>query len=151
MSAGPTGITGAYGLQGLRGLAGPPIGPTGPPVVNTTMTLNVNTPSSSNIVLTTANFGTIFNITSNATTNGLLTITMPTTSLTYPRTVELFPAPEQAGMWWAFRNNTASSVTVTFVNDDLAYGSPQNLSVAYLAQGNGFSLTYNGSNAFVLL
>jgi hypothetical protein len=151
MSGGPTGLTGAHGLQGLRGLVGPPIGPTGPPVVSSTLTLNVNTPSSSTIPLTVYNLGTIFNITSNATTNGLITVTMPTTNLTYPQTIELFPAPEQAGMSWSFRNNTGSSIMVTFSNDTAAYGSPQNLSFAYLAQGNGFSLTYNGSNAFTIL
>jgi hypothetical protein len=151
MSVGPTGLTGAYGLQGLRGQVGPPFGPTGPTVVNSNLILNVNTPSSSTIALTVYNLGTIFNITSNATTNGLITITMPTTNLTYPETVELFPTPEQAGTVWSFRNNTGRSIMVTFSNDTAAYGSPQNLSSTYLAQGNGFSLTYNGSNAFAIL
>jgi hypothetical protein len=148
---GPTGITGTTGWQGLRGLTGPPIGPTGPPFVNTTGRLTIVTPSSSNIQLTLANLDTYFNITSNATTDGNIYITFPLCNATYPGTNELFPTPEQAGSFWRIRNNYSDFLLLYFSNGTVSYGATSNATQFYLPYGQGALITYDGSNAFIVM
>ena len=148
---GPTGIVGPYGMQGLRGQKGPPYGVTGPPFVNTTGRLNIVTPSSSVIQLTVGSLGTYYNITSNSTTDGNITVSFPLCNATYPETNELFPSPEQAGSFWRIRNNYANSLILTFSNGTVSYGGTSNVSVYYLPLGQGTSITYDGSNAFILM
>jgi len=148
---GPTGFTGPYGMQGLRGQRGPPLGPTGPPFVATVGRLTVVTPSSSTIQLTVGNLGTYYNITSNATSDGNITISFPLCNATYLETNELFPAPEQAGAFWRIKNNYSSYLILTFSNGTVSYPGASNATTYYLANGQGTSITYDGSNAFMLM
>jgi hypothetical protein len=148
---GPTGITGPNGMQGLRGQRGPPLGPTGPPFVNTAGRLTIVSPSSSTIQLTVGSLGTYYNITSNATSDGNITVSFPLCNSTYPETNELFPAPEQAGTFWRIRNNFSTYLIITFSNGTVNYGGTSNSSSFYLPYGQGVSITYNGSNAFIAM
>ena len=148
MSAGPTGITGTQGFQGLRGLQGDPLGPTGPSFQTAANRLTIVTPSSSTIQLTVSNLGTFYNITSNATSNGNITVVFPLFNTTYPETNELFPAPEQAGVFWVIRNNFSSSININLSNGTLNFAG-SNLTDWYLSYGQSLCITYNGSNAFI--
>lgn len=81
---GPTGVTGMVGLQGLRGVVGPPrYGFPGPAYGLPNARITVNTPTSSPIYLTPQNFGTYFNITSNAVVSDALTVSFPFYNPTY--------------------------------------------------------------------
>jgi len=140
--AGPTGITGTKGLQGRRGWIGPPLGPTGPVYAtgpSSNAVLTIVTPGSSNIALSTADFGTYYNITP-AVSTGTLTVT-------FPSITEYNPVPEQQGMFWAFRNNGATSVTITFVGGTITYLGNSAQTQYYLAVGQGISVTYGGALA----
>jgi hypothetical protein len=148
---GPTGITGPTGMQGLRGQRGPPYGPTGPSYATTANRLTIVTPSSSTIQLTVGSLGTYYNITSNATSDGNITVSFPLCNSTYPETNELFPAPEQAGTFWRIRNNYSTYLIVTFSNGIVSYDGSNNLSSIYMAPGQGTSITYDGSNAFICM
>jgi hypothetical protein len=151
MSTGPTGFRGTQGLQGLRGLRGDPYGPTGPPSVNTSLRLNIVTPSTSTIQLTVGSLGTYYNITDSATSNGFLTLIFPKFNSTYPETNELFPAPEQAGSFWVIRNNYSDALNITLSNGVANIRTLSNVSELYVSYGQGIAITYNGSNAFVVL
>ena len=154
MSTGPTGIrgmTGTQGLQGLRGLRGPPYGPTGPPFQTTSNRLTIVTPTSPTIQLTLANLGTFYNITSSATSDGFLTLVFPVFNSTYPETNELFPAPEQQGSFWVIRNNYSAPLTVFLSNATANFRKLTNVDQFYISYGQGISITYNGSNAFIAM
>ena len=151
MSTGPTGITGTQGLQGLRGLQGDPYGPTGPSYVNTRLRLNIVTPSTPTIQLTVGNLGTYYNITGSATSNGFLTLIFPKFDSTYPETNELFPAPEQAGSFWVIRNNYSTPLFITLSNGVANFRTLSNISELYVPYGQGIAITYNGSNAFIVM
>jgi hypothetical protein len=151
MSTGPTGFRGTQGLQGLRGLRGDPYGPTGPPSVNTSLRLNIVTPSTSTIQLTVGSLGTYYNITDSATSNGFLTLIFPKFNSTYPETNELFPAPEQAGSFWVIRNNYTTPLFITLSNGVVNFRTLSNLTELYVSYGQGIAITYNGSNAFIVM
>jgi hypothetical protein len=151
MSTGPTGFRGTQGLQGLRGLRGDPYGPTGPPSVNTSLRLNIVTPSTSTIQLTVGSLGTYYNITDSATSNGFLTLIFPKFNSTYPETNELFPAPEQAGSFWVIRNNYSTPLFITLSNGVANFRTLSNVTELYVAYGQGIGITYNGSNAFIVI
>lgn len=152
--SGPTGLqgmTGQNGLQGLRGPPGLPYGPTGPPYSILENRLTIVTPSSSTIQLTLGNLGTYYNITSNATTDGYVTVSLPLCNATYPETNELLPTPEQAGSAWRFKNNYNTYLVLNFSNGTVNRPGTGNATGAYLAPGQGLSITYDGSNAFMLM
>jgi hypothetical protein len=151
MSTGPTGFTGTQGLQGLRGLRGDPHGPTGPPFVITNGRLNIVTPSTSTIQLTVGSLGTYYNITDSATSNGFLTLIFPKFNSTYPETNELFPAPEQAGSFLVIRNNYSTPLFITLSNGVANFRTLSNITELYVAYGQGIGITYNGSNAFIVI
>ena len=151
MSTGPTGFVGPQGLQGLRGLRGDPHGPTGPPFVNTNGRLNIVTPVTSNIQLTVGSLGTYYNITDSATSDGFLTLIFPKFNSTYPETNELFPAPEQYGSFWVIRNNYSTPLFITLSNGVANYRKLSNLTELYVSYGQGIAITYNGSNAFIVM
>jgi hypothetical protein len=151
MSTGPTGLTGTQGLQGLRGLQGDPYGPTGPPHVNTNLRLNIVTPTSSTIQLTVGSLGTYYNITDGATSDGFLTLIFPKFNSEYPETNELFPAPEQGGSFWVIRNNYSTALFITLSNGVANFRTLSNISELYVPYGQGIAITYNGSNAFVVM
>jgi hypothetical protein len=151
MSTGPTGLTGTQGLQGLRGLRGDSLGPTGPPFQRTLNRLNIVTPNSSTIQLTVGSLGTYYNITSNATSNGRLTLIFPKFNSTYPETNELFPAPEQAGSFWVIRNNYSAPLTIALSNGTVLNRNSLNLDELGVSYGQTLAITYNGSNAFVTM
>ena len=140
MATGPQGMTGPQGLQGRRGKIGVPFGPTGstyPTAPSSNVTLSITTPSSSNITLTEAGMGTIYNISPLAST-GVLTVT-------FPSITETFPVPEQQGRPWVFHNNCGTSVTITFVNGTITYLGSSSATQFYLAIGQGISVTYGGA------
>jgi hypothetical protein len=151
MSTGPSGMLGTQGLQGLRGLRGDPHGPTGPSFINTNARLNIVTPTSSTIQLTVGSLGTYYNITDSATSNGRLTLIFPKFDSTYPETNELFPAPEQAGSFWVIRNNYSTPLTITLSNGVANFRRLTGISELYVSYGQGISITYNGSNAFITM
>jgi hypothetical protein len=151
MSTGPTGLTGTQGLQGLRGLQGDPYGPTGPPYVNTRLRLNIVTPTTSTIQFTVGNLGTYYNITDSATSNGFLTLIFPKVDSTYPETNELFPAPEQSGSFWVIRNNYSTALFITLSNGVANFRTLSNVSELYVPYGQGIAITYNSSNAFIVM
>ena len=151
MSTGPTGLTGTQGLQGLRGLQGDPFGPTGPPFINTNTRLNIVTPNSSTIQLTVGSLGTFYNITDSATSNGSLTLIFPKFNSTYPETNELFPAPEQSGSFWVIRNNYTIPLIITLSNGFANFRTLSNVTELYVPYGQGIAITYNGSNAFIVM
>ena len=151
MNTGPTGFTGPPGLQGLRGLRGEPFGPTGPPFERTSNRLTIVTPTTSTIQLTVGNLGTYYNITNSSTSDGFLTLILPKFNSTYPETNELLPAPEQAGLFWVIRNNYSGVLNITLSNGTVNFGRFSNTSDLYVSYGQGISITYNGSNAFVVL
>jgi hypothetical protein len=138
-------------MQGLRGKQGQAFGPTGPPYAPSVGRLTIVTPNSSTIQLTVGSLGTYYNITSNATTDGNLTISFPLCNATYPETNELFPAPEQAGSFWRFRNNFTVPLIFTFSNGTVSYGGTSNATSYYVPLGQGVSITYDGSNAFIVM
>jgi hypothetical protein len=151
MSTGPTGLTGTQGLQGLRGLRGDPHGPTGPPFVNTNSRVNIVTPNTSTIQLTVGSLGTYYNITDSATSDGFLTLIFPKFNSTYPETNELFPAPEQQGSFWVIRNNYSTPLYITLSNGVANFRTLSNVTELYVSYGQGLSITYNGSNAFITM
>jgi hypothetical protein len=151
MATGVTGITGTQGMQGLRGLRGDPLGPTGPSFQTISNRLNIVTPSSSTIQLTLSNLGTFYNITSNATSNGRLTLIFPLCNATYPETNELFPTPEQAGSFWVIRNNYSASLAIALSNGTVLSRNSMNLDELAVSYGQTLAITYNGSNAFITM
>ena len=151
MSTGPTGLTGTQGLQGLRGLQGDPFGPTGLPCVNKNLRLNIVTPNTSTIQLTVGSLGTYYNITNSATSDGFLTLIFPKFNSTYPETNELFPAPEQQGSFWVIRNNYSTPLYITLSNGVANFRTLSKVTELYVAYGQGLSITYNGSNAFITM
>ena len=151
MATGVTGVTGTQGMQGLRGLRGDPYGPTGPSFQTISNRLNIVTPSSSTIQLTLSNLGTFYNITSNATSNGNLTLIFPLCNATYPETNELFPTPEQAGSFWVIRNNYSAPLTIALSNGTAVNRNLCNVDELGVAYGQTLAITYNGSNAFVTM
>jgi hypothetical protein len=93
---GPTGIQGPQGFQGRQGYVGPAFGPTGLPCLNPK--LNVITPTTRAITLTTSNPTTYYNLqyfNMFLLESDSFTITTPTPSI-------FFPVPEQSGMSWVF-------------------------------------------------
>jgi hypothetical protein len=100
---GATGIQGPQGLQGKQGPYGPSIGQTGQPWT-TIPTVYLLTPTTSTIYL--EPITTLYNL------YGIgpnITVNLPNYAV--------FPVPENTGVFWAFRNNTASTVTLTFTGD----------------------------------
>jgi len=167
MSAGPTGITGAYGLQGLRGLKGTPLGLTGPTFATITGRLAVVTPTTSPIYLTVGGFGQYYNITPTMVTNRTISIVFPQTTTSIPSTIELFPAPEQVGQFWGFKNNVGSGIQITFTQGTVTFngstgvtavsgvtgvtsGGVAGVQTINLPAGQGFILGYTGSNTFTI-
>jgi hypothetical protein len=150
-TTGPTGYRGPQGLQGLRGLRGDPLGPTGPSFERTSNRLTIVTPTTSTIQLTVGSLGTYYNITNSATSDGLLTLSLPKVNSEYPETNELFPAPEQAGLFWVIRNNYRGVLNITLSNGTVNYGKLSNTNELYISYGQGISIMYNGSNAFVVM
>ena len=144
MSTGPTGLTGTQGLQGLRGLRGDPHGPTGPPFVNTNSRVNIVTPNTSTIQLTVGSLGTYYNITDSATSDGFLTLIFPKFNSTYPET-------EQQGSFWVIRNNYSTPLYITLSNGVANFRTLSNVTELYVSYGQGLSITYNGSNAFITM
>jgi len=151
MSTGPTGFAGPQGLQGLRGRVGESYGPTGPTFKTTKNRLTIVTPNTSTIQLTVGNLGTYYNITSNATSNGFLTLIFPKFNSTYPETNELFPAPEQAGSFWVIRNNYSTPLTLILSNGTAINRNLSNVDELGVPYGQTFAITYNGSNAFIVM
>ena len=151
MSTGVTGITGTQGLQGLRGLRGSPYGPTGPPFQTTSNRITIVTPTSSTIQLELSNLGPFYNITSSSTSNGFLTLVFPVFNSTYPEVNELFPTPEQQGSFWVIRNNYSAPLTVILSNARANFRKLTDVGEFYIPYGQGISITYNGSNAFIAM
>jgi hypothetical protein len=151
-ATGPTGPSGPSGLQGLRGLQGPPLGPTGPHFITSIARLNVITPSSSPVSLTYSTLGSYYNITSNVATDGNFVIALPTyTPVGSVETDnELFMAPEHVGRSWFIRNNFYYALTPTFTNGTVSFQG-STVSTIYIAYGQGVSITYNGSNGFIVI
>jgi hypothetical protein len=104
---GPTGILGPQGLQGKQGPVGQPFGPTGQsiPYLGSSTKLQVYRPTASPITLTSTYSSGFYNLYS---ITGSITVNLPSNSATYPLS-------EQAGMFWWFKNNSGSSITLTFV------------------------------------
>lgn len=65
-------------------------------------------------------------------------------------TNEAYPTPEQAGSFWAFKNNHSVTVNITFSNGSVSYQGVDITSLP-LESGNGFSLLYRGTNGFIIL
>lgn len=65
-------------------------------------------------------------------------------------TNEAYPTPEQAGAFWAFKNNHSVTVNITFSNGTVSYRGAAITSLP-LESGNGFSLLYRGTNGFIIL
>ena len=65
-------------------------------------------------------------------------------------TNEAYPTPEQAGSFWAFKNNHSVTVNITFSNGSVSYQGVDVTSLP-LESGNGFSLLYRGTNGFIIL
>jgi len=65
-------------------------------------------------------------------------------------TNEAYPTPEQAGSFWAFKNNCSFTVNITFSNGSVSYQGVDITSLP-LESGNGFSLLYRGTNGFIIL
>jgi hypothetical protein len=129
---GPTGITGAFGLQGFRGPKGLPFGVTGPSYRNLNSTIAIQSPTETTITLTEGNVYTFFNI-----------AVQPTTTIVFPITrTETFPIPEQAGMFWVFRNNTSSIITLNFSNATVDCSGNPTASTLDIPKGNGVTIAY---------
>jgi hypothetical protein len=65
-------------------------------------------------------------------------------------TNEAYPTPEQAGSFWAFKNNCSFTVNITFSNGTVSYQGTTATTRA-LESGDGFSLLYRGTNGFIIL
>jgi hypothetical protein len=111
---GPQGYQGAQGLQGRQGPTGPPFGATGPdfPYISTLTKLPfISSPTSSPISLTANYFASFYNLYSGSLGTSI-TINVPPTVPGY------FPLPDQNGTFWWFKNNTSSTLTLTFAGDN---------------------------------
>lgn len=133
-STGPTGLTGANGLQGFRGPRGEPYGVPGPGYSSSSTFLKIASPSGSTITLTEASFYTFYNIAVQSTT----TVVFPTRS-------ESYPLPEQAGVFWVFRNNTASSITLNFLNGTVDFEGTQARTTLTIPIGSGITIAYSSN------
>jgi hypothetical protein len=104
---GPTGILGPQGLQGKQGPVGKPFGFTGQNFSynSASAKLQIYSPSSSPITLTSTYRSGFYNLYS---VSGTITVNLPSNSATYPLS-------EQVGMFWWFKNNSGSSITLTYV------------------------------------
>ena len=167
---GPTGFQGPNGLQGLRGPTGNPHGLTGPAYGPTTATLTYSVDSNP-IYLTPQNFGTYFNITSNAGSN--VSLYFPFYRPYYPpgfnsndptnpdpryrpveTTNELFPSSYWYGNFWFIKNNyfngsTPSNITINIQTSTgyLYYQGSNTSSVSLPAKG-GLMIIYT-SNGYI--
>jgi hypothetical protein len=131
---GPTGLTGANGLQGFRGPRGEPFGIPGPSYTSSSKFLKIESPSGSTITLTEASFYTFYNIAAQSTT----TIVFPTRS-------ESYPLPEQAGVFWVFRNNTGSSITLNFSNGTVDFEGVEARTTLTIPIGSGITIAYSSN------
>ena len=131
---GPTGITGPYGLQGFRGTKGAGYGPTGPPHRSCPTLLKIQSPTSSTITLTEASAYTFYNIASQATT-----------TIVFPGRSESYPLPEQAGLFWEFRNNTGSTITLNFSNGTVDCAGNTAATTLDIPKGNGVTVAYSSN------
>jgi hypothetical protein len=67
----------------------------------------------------------------------------PTTTIVFPTTrSETFPVPEQAGMFWVFRNNTSSIITLNFSNATVDCSGNPTASTLDIPKGNGVTIAY---------
>jgi hypothetical protein len=74
-----------------------------------------------------------------------------TESIKTESTNELFPTPEQAGSFWALKNNCKSTVYVTFSNGTVKYQGTTGVTSLGLESGNAVSVMYTGANDFTVL
>ena len=131
---GPTGYTGPTGLQGFRGWKGNAFGPTGPPHRSCPTLLKIQSPTSSTITLTEASAYTFYNIASQATT-----------TIVFPGRSESYPLPEQAGLFWVFRNNTSSTITLNFSNGTVDCAGNTAATTLDILKGNGVTVAYSSN------
>jgi hypothetical protein len=128
---GPTGITGPIGLQGFRGWKGVGYGPTGPPHRSSPYVLKIQSPTGSTITLTEASAYTFYNI-----------AVQSTTTIVFPGRTESYPLPEQAGLFWVFRNNTPSTITLNFSNGTVDCMGNTAATTLDILKGNGTTIAY---------
>ena len=136
---GPTGIAGPYGLQGFRGPKGAGYGPVGPTYYSSPTTLTIQSPTTSTITLTEANAYIFYNI-----------AVEPTTTVVFPTRTETYPITEQTGLFWVFRNNTPSVITLNFSNGVVdCKGNPEATTLD-IPKGNGTTIAYSTLSSNVI-
>ena len=104
---GPAGPVGPTGMTGRKGGQGPPVGPTGASFYSYLSRLILNTTglsgSTSSLTVTTSDYSTYYSVTTSA----------PSINLT-------LPASATTGAFFAFRNNTGSTITFTLTGGAVA-------------------------------
>jgi len=66
-------------------------------------------------------------------------------------TNEAYPTPEQVGSFWAFKNNSSSTIYVTFSNGTVQYNGASGVTSLVLSVGDGFTILYSSTNSFSIL
>ena len=138
------GTTGATGWTGWPGPQGPPYGPVGIGFYSTPTRLAVTTISSGNgYTISPSSSGTYYNVTTTSGSGGpLSTITANTGSYV-------------VGMYWVFKNNTASAIAISTFNGTFSptiacYNGGTALPIN-IGSGNSMTLVYAGGTSFVVI
>ena len=135
---GSVGAVGPTGHTGWPGPQGPPYGPDGGGFYSSSTRLSVvAVASSTGITFTPQQSGSYFNITS----------TGPINSLT-PNTNGTVFTP---GMYYVFRNNTASTITIATFGGTLACYNGGSAPPVTIGVGNSMTLVAVGGTTFVII
>jgi hypothetical protein len=62
--------------------------------------------------------------------------------VTFPTRSETYPVPEQAGVFWVFRNNTVSEIVLNFSNGTVDCGGVLAATTVNIPKGNGLTIAY---------
>ena len=128
---GPTGPQGVTGMTGRKGLQGPPCGPNGSTLFGEAGRIPYVIASSTTISPTTSTYGTHY----------VIPVDYPTTSIVLPASM----AGGDAGAFWAFQNNTASTLTISLTNGTAVYKGSATAASVQIASYNGLALVYTGT------
>ena len=66
-------------------------------------------------------------------------------------TNEAYPTTEQTGSFWAFKNNSSTTVYITLSNGSVTYQGNAGVTSITLQVGNGFTILYSATNGFIVV
>lgn len=134
-----TGGTGPTGPQGNAGPQGPPNGlpgAAGPGFYSSSTRLTITSVSSgTSLAFSNGSSSTYYNI-------------IPTAAITTLSNAS--PGATVAGMFWVFRNNTASMITIgTLTNITVSYAGSASASTLFIGSGNSLTIVSAGGSSFI--